>query len=224
MISTIGNILPFAGGLALSPIPLVAVILMLTGSSGQRNAFAFSLGWFTGILILCGLVILLVTGGSESTGQDSQTIAGIVKLAFGALLLFLAWKQWTSQPEPGQEAEPAAWLAALDSYSTVKCFGFGCLLGPVNVKNFPIVTSAAAVISASGLGLAQTSLTMVVFAFLGTVGLLVPIVLYLMGGETSKETLQSWRIWLERNNAIILCVLFLCLGLNALGKGMSILF
>jgi len=224
MISTLGDILPFAGGLALSPLPLVAVIVMLTGASGKRNAIAFAGGWFTGALLLSGLVILLVNGASGQTGQEPKTLSGIIKLCFGGLLLFLAWKQWGSRPEPGEAVEVPGWLVALDSSSAAKCFGFGCFLAPINVKNFPIIASAGAIIAASGLGGAQMTFTTLIFAFLGTAGLLIPIVLYVVGGETAQETLQAWRKWLEKYNAIILAVLFFYLGLNAFGEGLSILF
>jgi len=41
----IGSVLPLALGVALSPIPIVAVVLMLTPPRGKINGPAFVVGW-----------------------------------------------------------------------------------------------------------------------------------------------------------------------------------
>ncbi len=49
MVSTaIGNMLPFAFGVAFSPIPIIAVILVLATPKGRTNSFAFIFGWISG--------------------------------------------------------------------------------------------------------------------------------------------------------------------------------
>ena len=46
---TIGDILPTAIGVAISPVPIIAVILMLFSAKAKRNGLAFLLGWLGGL-------------------------------------------------------------------------------------------------------------------------------------------------------------------------------
>ena len=50
---TIGELLPVAAALALSPIPIVAVILVLDSAKGRVNGPAFAAGWLVGITGVC---------------------------------------------------------------------------------------------------------------------------------------------------------------------------
>jgi Sap, sulfolipid-1-addressing protein len=47
----IGQPLPFAVGVALSPAPIAAVILMLITPRARANGPAFILGWIVGIAV-----------------------------------------------------------------------------------------------------------------------------------------------------------------------------
>jgi hypothetical protein len=44
----IGQALPFAVGVALSPVPIIAAVLMLSIPKGSVNGLAFLTGWVVG--------------------------------------------------------------------------------------------------------------------------------------------------------------------------------
>ena len=44
----IGELLPSAVGVAISPLPIVAMVLMLVSAHGRANGPAFLLGWVAG--------------------------------------------------------------------------------------------------------------------------------------------------------------------------------
>src|SRR4029453_18692301 len=48
--SVIGEILPLAVGIAISPIPIIAAILMLLSPKAKATSVGFLLGWLAGIL------------------------------------------------------------------------------------------------------------------------------------------------------------------------------
>lgn len=58
---TIGNVLPLALGVGISPIPIVAVVLMLATPRGRVNGPAFLLGWIVGIAAV-GTAVLVIAG------------------------------------------------------------------------------------------------------------------------------------------------------------------
>ena len=60
--SAIGAVLPLALGVALSPIPIIAVVLMLATPRGGVNGSSFLLGWLVGLSVV-GTIVLLLSGG-----------------------------------------------------------------------------------------------------------------------------------------------------------------
>ena len=107
--TAIGEILGNAVGVAISPIPIIAVILMLFTSKATANSLGFLLGWVMGLAVAGAIVLALDLEASEGGEPDS---GGIIKIVIGALFLFLAWKQWSARPKG--DAEPDAWMDGHD--------------------------------------------------------------------------------------------------------------
>jgi hypothetical protein len=85
--SAIGEILPLAVGIAISPIPIIAVILMLLSPRAKGTSLGFMIGWIAGIVVAIALFTLLSSVLPKGTGAPSP-IAGVIKIILGALLLF----------------------------------------------------------------------------------------------------------------------------------------
>ncbi len=66
--SVIGGLLPLAVGVAVSPIPIIAAILMILSKNAGGAAKGFAVGWVAGILVVTGVMTLLAgtLGGSDS--------------------------------------------------------------------------------------------------------------------------------------------------------------
>ena len=84
MADAIGQVLAFGLGVALSPIPIIAVVLMLGTPRARVNGPAFVLGWIVG-LALVGTIVLVVAGGAGATeGEDPATWVSVLMLVLGA--------------------------------------------------------------------------------------------------------------------------------------------
>ena len=59
--SVIGDILPLALGIAISPIPIIAAILMLLSPKAKGTSVGFLLGWVLGIVVAVVLFTLLAS-------------------------------------------------------------------------------------------------------------------------------------------------------------------
>jgi hypothetical protein len=75
--ATIGQILANAVGVAISPIPIIAVILMLLSRHPAANGLAFLAGWMLALVVLC--VVVLAIGFAGDSGQPS-TVGSVVKI------------------------------------------------------------------------------------------------------------------------------------------------
>lgn len=216
----IGAILGEAIGVAISPVPIIAVILMLFSKSAKTNSLSFLVGWLIGLLG-AGLIVLAL-GISSSDGAPS-TASGVIKILIGAVFILLGIKQWRSRPKPGEQAKTPGWMSAIDDFTTAKAFGAGLVLSAVNPKNLGLTIAAAASIGSAGLSSGEEIVVLVVFVLIASVGVAAPVVMNLILGSKAEHTLNEMKEWLVANNATVMAVLFVVLGAKVLGGGISIL-
>lgn len=219
----IGQTLPLTIGLLASPMPIVAVVMMLTSKTALANGIAFVVGWVIGIGAL-GTLVLLVSAPASDSGGEQPTWLSVLKLILGAGLLFLAFRQWRNRPAEGAAPEPPKWMAAIDTVAPPKAFGLAVLLGAVNPKNLLIVVSAATTIAHATGDRGEQLVALVVFTVLASAGVATPVVIYLAMGSGAPALLDRLRTWLVAHNTAILLVLLVVLGTKLIGDGVSGLF
>jgi Sap, sulfolipid-1-addressing protein len=121
----IGQMLPVAAGVAISPIPIVAVVLMLVTPRGRVNGPAFLLGWWVGVAVV-GAIVLVVADGAEATDQgEPATWVSVLELILGVLLL-VALKQWRGRPHGDEEPETPKWMQTLEASGLPRRPGPAC--------------------------------------------------------------------------------------------------
>ncbi|MFB6958701.1 GAP family protein [Streptomyces sp. NPDC056309] len=219
----VGEVLGLAAGVAVSPLPIVAIILILATPQGRLNGLLFALGWVLGLAAL-GAIMLAVGGtGGASTHKHPATWVGALKLALGALLALFGARQWQRRPKDASQARLPKWMAAIDRFTPVKVLGLGLLLSAANLKNAPLTIAAGASISSAGLPVPQQIGTLAIFVAIASLGVLAPLAVYLVMGGRAKSILGNWRDLAAQHNVAVLAVLFFVLGLKLLGDGISIL-
>ena len=215
----IGEILPLAVGVAISPVPIIAAILMLLSPKAKGASVGFLLGWITGIVVAIVVFALLSSVLPAQDESGSSPVRGVIKIILGALLLFLALRQWRGRPAQGEQATMPKWMSAIDSMTAGKALGLGFLLSAVNPKNLLMAISAGLIIGGAGLAVGQTVVVIVIFVLLAASTVLIPVVAYLIASERLAGPLDSLRAWLVNNNATIMAVLLLVIGVAVIGKG-----
>jgi threonine/homoserine/homoserine lactone efflux protein len=216
----IGDSLPIAVGVLISPMPIVALVLMLVSRHARSNGVAFVVGWLAGIFAV-GTLVALVAAGATSGEEDPPAWAGVLKIALGALLLLLAVRSWRGRPGEGETAPTPKWMAALDGFNAFKALGIGVLLGAVNPKNLLLVISAGTTIATATSQTDQQIIAVAVFTVVASLGVLVPLGIYLVTGERAATLLEGIKTWMIANNAVIMTILLLVLGVKMVGDGMG---
>ena len=220
MFAAIAQSAPIAVGIIFSSIPLVAVTLALLTRPHKTAVLAFLLGWMAGITLVGSLVLLL----AESTTRDAHTGPGWVpwaRVVVGVLLLALAAKQWRGRPRNGIPAAPPAWMARLDALTVAKAAGLGLALTTVNPKNFLLVVSGTMSIIASNPGPVGQWVALAVFMAVASLGVAAPALVYLALGQRVMAPLAQAKTWIVQNNAVIMAVVLLLLGMVVLGNGLA---
>ncbi len=217
----IGQVLPLAIGVVLSPVPIIAVVLMLTTPRAKTNASAFVLGWLLGLAIV-GTIVLLVAGpaNANENGQPATWVSWL-KIVLGVLLLLVAVREFRGRPKEGEEAPLPKWMETIDRFGSGKALGAGAVLAGVNPKNFLLSVGAAAAISQTGISAGQQAIAYAVFAVISTVGVAAPVVIYLAMGEKAASILDVLKTWMAKNNAVIMAVLALVIGVKHIGDGIA---
>lgn len=221
--AAIGQSLPVAVGVLISPLPIVAVVLMLVSRRAEANAAAFLIGWFVAVLVVVALVAVLA-GSAVPDEAGTPLWAAIVKIVLGVLLLLLAVKQWRGRPREGVEPETPTWMAAIDQFTPGKALGLAVLLSAVNPKNLLLVVSGGAAIASAAPGDTNAQVVAaVVFALIASAGVVTPLVIYLAMGERAAKVLDDLKTWMVHHNAVIMAVLLVVIGAKMLGDGISAL-
>lgn len=219
--NVIGEILPLAIAIAVSPIPIIAAILMLLSPKAKGASVGFMLGWIIGILAAVTVFTVLSSVMPSDDGSDSSPIRGIIQILLGAALVFLSIRQWRSRPKPGEEVALPKWMAAIDSMTPGKALGLGFLLAGVNPKNLLLGASAGVTIGTAGLDVRSTVIVIVIFTLIAAASVAIPVIAYLVAAKRMAAPLDALRTWLVHNNATIMSVLLLVIGFVVIGKGIE---
>jgi threonine/homoserine/homoserine lactone efflux protein len=219
----IGQILPLAVGVAISPVPIIAVILMLISARAKANGSAFVGGWVVGIASTVAVALLVGNASDASTSRGGSDTVSWIKLVLGVLLLLAAWRQLRSRPTGNNEPAMPKRMAGIDAFTPGKAFGVGALLSSLNPKNLALGLSAGASIAQTGISSGQKWGTAVIFITLASVTVALPMVYYLLGGATAARTLDSWKAWLQQNNTTVMAVLFIVFGFVLIGQSIQTL-
>ena len=221
MEQAIGQTLPMAVGVALSPIPIIAIILMLATPKARVDGPLFVVGWFVGLMVVgvIGLTVAGTAGASDNGTQSDGT--NWVLVAVGVFLILGARKQWRKRPIGDDEPPTPKWMAAIDKFGPGKATATGFVLSAANPKNLVLALAAAASIAATDISGSDQFVAYLVFAVIGTLSVVIPVGIYLFMGDRAAEILDGMKKWMAHNNAAIMTVLFLVIGAKILGQGIG---
>jgi Sap, sulfolipid-1-addressing protein len=216
----ISEILTFAIGVAISPVPIIAVILMLFSDRAKVNGPAFLVGWVLSLAIVSTVIYVIAHDGSVATSTTADDSVSWGKIVLGLALLALARRNWRKRPAPGAEPEMPKWLATVESVSPAKAFGLAVVLAAVNPKNLILTAGAAAGLAQLGLTTSDAIVAIVVFVVIASLTIVGPVVYALFGGTKARTSLDSAKAWLTTHNAAVMAALFLVFGVDLIAKGL----
>ncbi|MGV2982095.1 GAP family protein [Microbacterium sp. AGC85] len=217
----IGQLLPLAIGIAISPLPVIAGILMLMSPRARTTSVGFLIGWLAGIVFVSVASMLLSSILPGASDDGPSPILATVQLLLGVLLVFFAVRQWQGRPKGGSEVAMPKWMQQIDGMTFMPSLGLGLLLATVNPKNLLLGASAGVTLGGSALGGSELILVIILYTVLASSTVLVPVVAYLVASDALRAPLGRMRDWLQAENAIIMTVLLLVLGVVVIGKGIA---
>ena len=215
----IGDLLPSALAVALTPVPIVAIVLVLGASNARTAGPAFVLGWIAGLVFVCIFVVLLV--GSEDDPDSDDPGLNWLKIAIGVLFVLMAARQWTKRPAHDEELATPGWMTSIEGATPRKALLLGATFAGANPKNLALTVAAFASTVEAGLDQADTAIAVVVFIALASVTVAGPLLFYLIDADRAARPLDAVKQFMSDNDAVIKMVILLLLGAVILGDGLG---
>ena len=220
----IGEFLPLALGVAICPVPVIAVILMLFSERAKQNSLAFLAGWVVGIVAAMTILIAVASTQDLSSGGEPSDTSSWIKLIIGLLLVVAAVGSVAEAPETRRGADDAGMddEDRLDeARRSHRAWGPAVRAEPEEPpadRRRRLLTIAQA-----DLGSTDTAIVVGVFTLIGASTVAVPTLGYLFLGAKIQPKLDAAKVWLSANNTTVMAVLLLVIGVTLFGKGLGAL-
>ena len=218
---SIANVLPLAVGVLVSPLPIIAVILMLLSPRARSNGPAFLVGWIVGLSVVSAVVYAISDGANVSSNGSASDSTSVLKMVLGASLVLMGYRHWKNRPRDGASASPPKWLAAIDRVTPVRAFALAVGLSAVNPKNLILTIGAATTVAQAGLSTGDAVVVLAVFVAVASLSILAPVVIDFAARDRAQRMLDTWKVWLEENNATVMAVLLFVIGIDLFAKGLG---
>jgi threonine/homoserine/homoserine lactone efflux protein len=220
IVQAVGAVLPMAMAIALSPFPVIGIVLILAAPRGRRNGPLFALGWMTGLTVVVTIVVVLLEGSSDPDSTSSVVVDWLRVLAGGGLVVLGARKVVT-RPRDGEEVAAPAWMASLDEAGPGRAVALGLLLSGANPKNVVLAAAAASAAVDAGAEGVELAVAVAVFVVLSSWTVLGAVLAHLVGGARAVRLLESVRLFMVANSTVITAVVLLLIGFVLFGEGIS---
>jgi Sap, sulfolipid-1-addressing protein len=206
--------------MAISPVPIIAVTLILFSRRARENGSLFLLGWVVALAVVSGVAYALADEANAAT--DSTTADTIAWGKSCSAFSFSCSPRATGAParHPVPSRRCQKWVAGVDILKPVKALGLGVLLAGVNPKNLMLGAAAGAGLAALGLSSSNAIGSLIVFVVIASVTIAGPVVYYLLGGESAKAKLDEMKNWLALHNNAVMAVLFVVFGAKLIADGL----
>jgi hypothetical protein len=212
------GMLPYALGLLVSPVPIVAVILLLVSRGGVAKAAAFETTWlvasFAVVLGLARLAALLPRphGAHLAGWERAATLAAAVGLLAAAGVEAVRLRRGASGSTP-------RWMTAVDDVTPPRAVGVALALLLANPLNAGMLLGASLELSHRRLHTAGAGLAAALFTLAASLAVLAPYAVALVAGPRSP-LLHRARRWLIAHNGLLSCALLLAFGAVFLVRGL----
>jgi hypothetical protein len=220
MHGVLGALLPLAIAVTISPIPIIAEILLLFTRRPVAAASAYLVGFMVGVAVVLGILVIVANAINLSESGPSKG-AGTLQLVLGAVLVVASVRRFRTRPKEGEAAPTPKWMDGIASFTPGRSLGVGAAIGAANPKNIAVGVAGAAAISSAGLSAGQSIISIVVYVIIGAIGVAAPLVVMISLGDKARGILENWKSWLGLNNATVMAVLLLVFGVVLVGKGVA---
>lgn len=219
----VGAVLPQAMAIALSPVPMICIVLVLLSDRPVRAGLCFAAGWVGALAIAVGLVAWLTDTVAEGHEESARDGVDVLQLAIGVLFAVLAVRYWRKRPAPGTSPPRPAIVDRMATLSAPGLVLAGAAAALANLKNLPLVLSAGSLLGGAPVSSLEVVASAAIFVAAASLTVLGPLLaVVLLGSDRSARSLRSVEAWLLANLNTITVVLLTVLSTVLIGNGLDL--
>jgi hypothetical protein len=212
------NVFLIAVAIAVEPIPLATYLVLLPSKRGVVKGAAFLFGWMASLAIVVAVTVS-ATGNNPPKSKTVPSLGALaVKIAIGAVLVFIAIRRRRTMGQPKPPKKPPKWQAGVDNMSPWYAMGLAPLVQP-----WGLIAAGSATILNAKLSSPATYLALFAFCLLGS-GSYIGLELYAaFRPEKSQALLASVRTWMNDHTDQVIVIGALILGLWLIGDSIYLI-
>jgi hypothetical protein len=214
------QMVPLGLAAAASPVPIMTGITLSGGRRPAALVGSYLGGGLLGYVVIggIGLAIISQVSGLGTSGHPS-TLALTIELVIGGFLLagalfsVLVGREGSGSPR---------WMKAIEAFGPARAFLTGLVILSPHLKNLLLLAAALNVIGTAHVGHFTGALAVLVFMIVTLSPVLAPLLVYLtQPPERAAAITGAWKSWFERNNQIILAIVFGIMGLKLVAQALA---
>jgi len=209
LLEALGQVLPLAVGISLSPLPIIAVVLTAMSPRARASGPAFVAGRMLGLAFVAGVVIAasdLVYSLTSAAG-----LPAIVKLVLGLALVVLGVSKWRPKPKGVEPALPG-WMSAFSSASPGRAFSLSLLLSVANPKELALLVAVGVTVGGAPLSVGDEVLVGIGVVVIASLPVVLPVLAILIAPARVRPALEGLRTWLTANSSVVMGLLLVVIG------------
>jgi hypothetical protein len=212
-----GEVIAFGVAVTLSPLAVIAVVLMLAVPGERASAAAFVAAWVLSLTAVGAVVLVLADAAEADAGDGPATWVSVLKLLIALLLLVTAARQWRSRGAGDGDGELPPWLTRVGDITAPRAAALAVGLASIKPKNLLLTIAAAISIAQVGAEPGAQAAALALFVVLGTIGPAAPLAVHAFMGERGDALLARLRVWLVREQPTIVAVLCVAVAAKLVG-------
>lgn len=220
MLAMLVEFLPGAMTVALSPLPIIGLLMLIGAPRGARAGAGFAVGWMIGLALLT----LLLVPPIVELDREVRGLGPTSLIVVGALLIIVAAAKWLRRPRGDAPPTLPEWTGRLPRISTPGALVLGTKLSGANPKHIVLMVAAAALIAEHGLRGGGALVAGLVFALLGSTAILATLAL--RGSQRDWRRFRiigAFRGYLTRHRVVIAAALLALSGIGLIVEGLAAL-
>ena len=214
------QVIPLALGVAASPLPVVAIIVILLTKRARSSSLIFSAAWIVGNFVAIAFAVAFAGKVALPAEGFDLPFEGSITFLLGVGLLVMAWLSRRGRRQSEDPDTTPSWVHSVDNLSP---WG-GALVAFSNAttspKNLAFALAAGAIIQTSTPRPASVLVSQLLYVAVASITIVGPVVVYFVGGERSTEILLRWKQKITDNAAAVMELILFGLGLALAARGL----
>jgi len=210
-------------GVAASPLPVVAVLVVLLTRRARLGSIVILVGWVLGISVAVGIAIVFADQLQVPKAGTDLAWEGLFLVLLGIGLVMMGVLSRRGRFRSENPEEPPSWVNSVDNLSPFSGAVVVFLNATTSPKNLALAITAGRVLTTNGPRFVEVPAVLLYIA-IASITITIPVTLYFFGGQRSTALLERWKRNVTAHAAAVMEISLLVIGVGMTVKGLYNLF